>query len=292
MLMNPCIPSCYTQAKQSLSEVENLYYRQNQGASSSAARSSSSTSPTGTNKQAPVTPSAAADPPINSRLFKDAALKRSEPDGGDVFGGYGLATPPASGGTQPSSYSLSSHATRRQSGSQTPVSPPGSAQPVESAAVKRSPSKGLGSNASSFNAKSGAATQQPQSASSLSGSRPAASGATSYADFWSRVGSSSATSKQGEREPAAATAASVPRRSSLVGAKRPADTSDDLASAGSEEAGGSPLKRVRMDLRESPAKNTPSLQERGSSFAARTREGNDGLPRLGRVGSPSPGARS
>ncbi|EST04601.2 Transcription factor Nrm1/Whi5 [Kalmanozyma brasiliensis GHG001] len=231
-------------SKQSLPEVENLYYRQNQSGTSTAtatgARKSASTSP---NNKAPVTPSVAAAQAqlaLGSRLFKDAAVKKTDAEGGDVFGGYGLATPPASAGSIPGATSYLT-SKRGRSASSTPISPP---------------------NTSTNSSASKAGEAQKRSPNN----KATAGGATSYADFWSRVGSSTATS------------AGAGRSSISPSKKRSADevVADAPKASESGTATSSPHKRVRMEsdperaASSSPAKTT--LADRGPSFASSVRK--------------------
>ncbi|TKY89677.1 hypothetical protein EX895_001462 [Sporisorium graminicola] len=267
-------------SKQSLSEVENLYYRQNQSgtsaanstaaaAAAAAARKSASTSPNNGNSKAPVTPSIAAatqaQTGVGSRLFKDAAVKKIDVEGGDVFGGYGLATPPASAGSAPGATSYLT-SKRGRSTSSTPISPPNTSN-----------------NSSASKAGDAASSQKrsPNSNSNSNGSRPAqgaAGGVTSYADFWNRVGSSTAST----------TTAAVPRSSISPSKKRSAEdvaAADVTGAVNASEAAASttasPHKRVRMESDAdrsaaiSSASNSPAkaaLASRGPSFASSIRK--------------------
>lgn len=265
--MSPVLGSLATQSKQSLPEVENLYYRQNQSGTStttsqanaaSGARKSTSTSPNNNGSKAPVTPSVAANQAqsgVGSRLFKDAAVKKLDGETGDVFGGYGLATPPASGGSVPGATSYLT-SKRGRSASSTPISPPNTSTNSSASkagdAQKRSPNN---------NSRAG----QPASSTATAG------GATSYADFWSRVGSSTAS-----------TAVGAGSRSSISPSKkRSADEDATGAVKPSEGVAAStpvasPHKRVRMEsdsdraASSSPAK--AALSERGPSFASSVRK--------------------
>ncbi|KAJ1034800.1 hypothetical protein NDA13_001054 [Ustilago tritici] len=280
-------------SKQSLSEVENLYYRQNQSSTSTGssnsnatasaavtADKSASTSPNNNGSKAPVTPSVAArqgQVGVGSRLFKDAAIKKIDIEGGDVFGGYGLATPPASAGSFPGATSYLT-SKRGRSTSSTPISPPNASAAscaskgadAATPGTKRSPNSG---NNSSNNNNS--------SSRRLAGSASATSGgATSYADFWSRVGSSAATST--------AAATNTTWRSVSPSKKRSVDEvsadqavgsrgADSGANSGATGATNrSPHKRVRMESdgdRASTASASNSrakaaLANRGPSFAS------------------------
>ncbi|SPO38669.1 uncharacterized protein PSFLO_04148 [Pseudozyma flocculosa] len=316
-------------AKQSLSEVENLYYHQSQGSSREGPKSSGpSPSSTGAAADGPATPSVASSSSISSRLFKEAAaLKRPESDGGDVFGGYGLATPPASAGTQPGSYlgggSGKASGAQGRAPSYTSVSPPGTRAPAlgEGYSSKRPSPRGSAPGSASrpsatTASRSTASSSSAAAATSSAGASPAnPNGATSYADFWSRVGSSSSLSRTGGTPHQSEQG----HRGSVGPTKRAADTSPGAleplgrgsstatAATGSYEAsGGSPLKRVRMDLSPTKTDGTSGgspLLDRGPSFAARgkasTQVASGGspaavatLPRLSRSGSPTPSSRS
>ncbi|GAC74958.1 hypothetical protein PANT_13c00085 [Moesziomyces antarcticus T-34] len=281
-------------SKQSLSEVENLYYRQNQSAgttSNATARTqkSNSTSPANGASKAPATPSAATahgQKGVGSRLFKDAAIKKIDVEGGDVFGGYGLATPPASAGSAPGATSYLS-SKRGRSTSSTPISPPNTSAHSSASkggdaasAPKRSPNgnshtSGSGSRASHVVASGATKVSNPPAA---------AGGATSYADFWSRVGSSAAASSTAVNAASSRSASPSKKRSADdVVAADGANGSDASAAhvspAGKEGGSSSPSKRVRMDTdadrtsswsaTSSPAK--AALAERGPSFASSVR---------------------
>ncbi|SPO28461.1 uncharacterized protein UTRI_04858 [Ustilago trichophora] len=262
-------------SKQSLSEVENLYYRQHQSssatsaytntaASTATAHKSASTSP---NNKAPVTPGIVASTQtqhsVGSRLFKDAAVKKIDVEGGDVFGGYGLATPPASAGSVPGATSYLT-SKRGRSTSSTPISPPNTSS--NSSATKAAP------------AASNASKRSPNST-TVPRTTTAAGGATSYADFWSRVGSTTTTTT------ATATNATAGSRPISPTKKRSADqvTASDATieqhqrgpthPAAAAATITSPNKRVRMesDTTSSSSSNSPAkaaLAERGPSFAA------------------------
>ncbi|PWN48901.1 hypothetical protein IE53DRAFT_388883 [Violaceomyces palustris] len=307
--------------KQSLSEVENLYYRQNQTSNNTSAIRNSSTSPKSsrggarmatatattssssssssstTTTAIPSTSSAPAPAPVTPlvfagttpRLFKDARDKSKEAGGGgggggvengDVFGGYGLATPPASGGTLPSGLGF---------------------QNAWSAAAATAQGSGLRGH----NPEAGGSTTplSPNRTGGGGGPDPG-KGLTSYADFWSRVGTSApapsssssssaaaavavasnegpSTDRTRSSEAGSATMAAdgpISTKPSLrqtsksshgngngsndagVGSKRTADHLSSPSAAGVAAAGdqpsptgggmGSPLKRVRMDLEE------------------------------------------
>ncbi|KAN0061480.1 hypothetical protein ACQY0O_006327 [Thecaphora frezii] len=318
-------------AKQSLSEVENLYYRQNQAASlaSGVAKANAPTaSSSNTSSRDPATPIVASVTSVSSRLFKEAtALKRPEADGGDVFGGYGLATPPASGGTHPSSYSSGSKGSgsKGRASSFTPVSPPGAQAPVlgEPFGSKRPSPRDLAPSSVSRTNAAPSSRRSPMATAASSGN----GGATSYADFWNRVGSSAGASVSRQSGTASPFPSSDQQqhhqhyqhhqhqltRGSLAGSKRSVDTAESpidrsrsasaaAAGGGGGGGGGSPLKRVRMDL--SPTKAGEAggspLLERGPSFAASDRsraqggsaEAGEALSRLGRSDSPTPLSRS
>lgn len=243
------------QSKQSLPEVENLYYRQNQSGTSTAiantaagARKSASTSPNNNNNssKAPVTPSVAANQAqlaIGSRLFKDAAVKKMDAEGGDVFGGYGLATPPASAGSVPGATSYLT-SKRGRSASSTPISPP--------------------NTSTNSSASKGADAQKRSPNSNTTGRTATAGGATSYADFWSRVGSSTAAG------------AGAARSSISPTKKRSADEVAADAAKVSEGAAAtsSPHKRVRMESDPAPSTSPAkaALADRGPSFASSVRK--------------------
>ncbi|PWY97501.1 hypothetical protein BCV70DRAFT_50515 [Testicularia cyperi] len=302
-------------SKQSLSEVENLYYRQNEASSGAqaAARKIASTSPQGASRNgllgaASTSTISTSAPPttalsgsnagsavpsnssgVGSRLFKDASLKRIDVEGGDVFGGYGLATPPASGGTVPGAHTSYFAAGKRgRSTSSTPVSPPNptgaaatASSSTHSSGTKRSPNGAAASNSRSSQASKTSSVTPAASSSSSSG----AGGAISYADFWSRVGSSSVAASAA---PAGATNGSRPTSPSK---KRNADNMESNEAAPAVEAtlqkplpvgtsaksssssmSVSPSKRVRVDggVSISPAK--AALTERGPSFASGARK--------------------
>lgn len=236
------------QTKQSLSEVENLYYRQKEGGpASTAARKSTSTSPNGpaANRSA-TAPATASNPSLGSRLFTDnATSKRAELEDGDVFGGYGLATPPISGGTVPGAQTASMAQNRARSAS------PSTTAQSETRTTKRSPNSGT--TLRSVQHKASMPVMQ------------SSNGVTSYADFWSRVGGAN-------------TGPVSPNK------KRSADNIDSAEigdnALPTENAGGavvSPKKRVRVDdaadhgKMEASAKQSPvkaALIERGPSFAS------------------------
>ncbi|KAJ9474209.1 hypothetical protein PHBOTO_004285 [Pseudozyma hubeiensis] len=256
-------------SKQSLSEVENLYYRQNQSGTSTTtsiaaanARKSTSTSPNNnTAAKATSTPGAAtaaggqAQAGVGSRLFREAAVKKIDIEGGDVFGGYGLATPPASAGSVPGATSYLT-SKRGRSVSSTPISPPNTS--TNSSASKAADGQKRSPNNANANNASRSAAQTTSSTATA-----AAGGATSYADFWSRVGSS-AVSTAGARS------------SISPSKKRSADQVSAAESSATEapQASGpaSPHKRVRMEPdADHSASNSPAkaaLSERGPSFAA------------------------
>ncbi|GAC99712.1 hypothetical protein PHSY_007315 [Pseudozyma hubeiensis SY62] len=263
-------------SKQSLSEVENLYYRQNQSGTSITAstaapnaRKSTSTSPNNNNNntaaKAASTPGATtaaggqAQGGVGSRLFKEAAVKKIDIEGGDVFGGYGLATPPASAGSVPGATSYLT-SKRGRSVSSTPISPPNTSTNSSASkagdAQKRSPNNAANNNNNNNNASRSAAQATSSTASAAAG------GATSYADFWSRVGSSTVST-------------AGPRSSISPSKKRSADqvAAESSAAEAPQPSGPvSPHKRVRMEpdadrsASSSPAK--AALSERGPSFAA------------------------
>lgn len=220
--------------------MENLYYRHREG-DPTGARKSTSTSPINPSTKGPATPGAAST--LGSRLFKDAtASKRTEVEDGDVFGGYGLATPPTSGGTVPGAQTLAQK--RGRSVSATPVSPPtAGATAGESGPNKRSPNNGTALRKSSMS------------------SMQTANGVTSYADFWSRVGSATPVSPNKKRN-----------ADNLDGGE-PVDVAaaEDIA-----PAVVSPKKRVRVDESgEHPASVSPAKAawaERGPSFASMGRK--------------------
>lgn len=214
-----------------------------------AGRRSTSTSPNGPTAKGPVTPAAASNPTLGSRLFKDAAAsKRAEVEDGDVFGGYGLATPPTSGGTVPGAQTASLAQKRGRSVSATPVSPPAAGiNPAqgETGPTRRSPH-------------SGATLRNRASTASMQ----TANGVTSYADFWSRVGTTGAVSPNKKRN----------ADNFEVG-----DSADvDVSPADTAPAVVSPKKRVRVDeSAEHPATLSPAkaaLTERGPSFASSGRK--------------------
>ncbi|SPC62957.1 uncharacterized protein UHOD_06086 [Ustilago sp. UG-2017b] len=296
-------------SKQSLSEVENLYYRQNQSSTSTGssnsnatasaaatAGKSASTSPNNNGSKAPVTPSVAArqgQVGVGSRLFKDAAIKKIDIEGGDVFGGYGFATPPASTGSFPGATSYLT-SKRGRSTSSTPISPPNASAAscaskgadAATPGTKRSPNSG---NNSSNNNNS--------SSRRLAGSASATSGgATSYADFWSRVGSSAATSTAAATKTTWRSVSPSKKRSvdevsadqavGSRGADSGADSGTDSGTDSGADSGAnsgatgatnrSPHKRVRMEsdgdrASTASASNSPAkaaLANRGPSFAS------------------------
>ncbi|KIS67971.1 uncharacterized protein UMAG_04016 [Mycosarcoma maydis] len=279
-------------SKQSLSEVENLYYRQNQTETSNAtssaatataaARKSTSTSPNNnnnnnssssnnnSNSKPPTTPSVAATQSqvgVGSRLFRDAAVKKIEIEGGDVFGGYGLATPPASACSMSGATSYLT-SKRGRSTSSTPISPPNTSA-NSSASRTGDAHKPSPNNNGSINGASNA----PRSVQAASSTNAAAGGAMSYADFWSRVGSStvstavvsrSSTSPSKKRSADNVAAESI--GASCAASERP------VAAAAGAATIASPNKRVRMELgADRSASSSPvkaALSERGPSFAA------------------------
>ncbi|SNX85704.1 uncharacterized protein MEPE_04413 [Melanopsichium pennsylvanicum] len=273
-------------SKQSLSEVENLYYRQNTSTISNPPPSTSittssintasivpksnSTSPNNNNNntgsKAAVTPSVDVSQPhsssVSSRLFKEAAVKKLDLEGGDVFGGYGLATPPASAGSVPGATSYLS-SKRDRSGSSTPISSPNTSvnssvnkgavdAVIGSVGVKRSPNSAL------LNRTSGGLRTAPAAA---------GGGAISYADFWNLVGSSTTSACSTSVSP------NKKRNAEEIDTIHaiPSKMSSDNIIATISTPSTSPNKRVRMDLNSS----TPSishaktlLADRGPSFAS------------------------
>ncbi|KAJ1041703.1 hypothetical protein NDA11_000393 [Ustilago hordei] len=288
-------------SKQSLSEVENLYYRQHQSSTSTGssnsnatasaaatAGKSASTSPNNNASKAPVTPSVAArqgQVGVGSRLFKDAAIKKIDIEGGDVFGGYGLATPPASVGSfsGATSYLTSK---RGRSTSSTPISPPNAS--AASCASKGADAARPGTKRSP-NSGNNSSNNNNSSSRRLAGSASATSGgATSYADFWSRVGSSAATSTAAATNTTLRSDSPSKKRSvdevsadQAVGS-RGADSGADSGTDSGANSGAtgatnrSPHKRVRMEsdgdrASTASASNSPAkaaLANRGPSFAS------------------------
>ncbi|KAJ1575522.1 hypothetical protein NDA14_006248 [Ustilago hordei] len=292
-------------SKQSLSEVENLYYRQHQSSTSTGssnsnatasaaatAGKSASTSPNNNASKAPVTPSVAArqgQVGVGSRLFKDAAIKKIDIEGGDVFGGYGLATPPASVGSfsGATSYLTSK---RGRSTSSTPISPPNAS--AASCASKGADAARPGTKRSP-NSGNNSSNNNNSSSRRLAGSASATSGgATSYADFWSRVGSSAATSTAAATNTTLRSDSPSKKRSvdevsadqavGSRGADSGADSGTDSGANSGANSGAtgatnrSPHKRVRMEsdgdrASTASASNSPAkaaLANRGPSFAS------------------------
>lgn len=150
-----CSPAPSTQSKQSLSEVENLYYRHRKGSASVAGPSTLSSGP----HQSPLSVRKSSVPSTPRLVGKPAPPKHASvgPES-DVFGG--LVTPPASGGTFPihgeNDFAFSAGASY-------------------ASGLQRSPTAGLEVKASG--------------AGSGSGSGPGAGHkGKSYADFWSKIG--------------------------------------------------------------------------------------------------------
>nr|CDI54753.1 hypothetical protein BN887_05937 [Melanopsichium pennsylvanicum 4] len=234
-------------SKQSLSEVENLYYRQNTSTISNPPPSTSIT--TSSINTASIVP-------------KKAAVKKLDLEGGDVFGGYGLATPPASAGSVPGATSYLS-SKRDRSGSSTPISSPNTSvnssvnkgavdAVIGSVGVKRSPNSAL------LNRTSGGLRTAPAAA---------GGGAISYADFWNLVGSSTTSACSTSVSP------NKKRNAEEIDTIHaiPSKMSSDNIIATISTPSTSPNKRVRMDLNSS----TPSishaktlLADRGPSFAS------------------------
>lgn len=101
VLISSCLLLLILQSKQSLSEVENLYYKQSKGSTSAPSQGNQGTqiSPSARRKSTiPGTP----NPPnkVTFTTTPDSSIKAIASHEQDVFGG--LITPPASGGTLPS----------------------------------------------------------------------------------------------------------------------------------------------------------------------------------------------